>query len=167
MRQDDDHFESVYREFYPDIYRFAFSFVKRKEVAEDITQDIFLEFYFHAPKNNRNIKSFLLKMTKNRCLDVLRKEKRTSKAQRQYESMRNQDGKEAESFERENKILLSISKIPKKYQDPIRFFYYGNMTVKEISSLLFISEEAVKKRLQRGREFLKALLEGEKENDNR
>lgn len=167
MRQDDDYFESVYREFYPDIYRFAFSYVKRKEVAEDIAQDIFLKFYFHAPKDSRNIKSFLLKMTKNRCLDVLRKEKRVSEAQRQYETMRSQDGKKAELSENEDRILLSLSKIPKKYQEPIRFFYYGNMTIKEIASFLFISEEAVRKRLQRGREFLKTLLEGEKENDNR
>lgn len=41
------------------------------------------------------------------------------------------------------------------------------MTVKEIALLLLISEEAVRKRLQRGREYLKTLLEGEKENDNR
>lgn len=167
MRQDDDYFGSVYREYYPDIYRFAFSYVKRKEVAEDIAQDIFFEFYLHAPKDKRNIKSFLLKTTRNRCLDLIRKEKRTKEVQRQYETMRIEDGKRAELSENEDIIFLSLSKIPKKYQEPIRFFYYGNMTVKEIALLLLISEEAVRKRLQRGREYLKTLLEGEKENDNR
>lgn len=81
--------------------------------------------------------------------------------------MRIEDGKRAELSENEDIIFLSLSKIPKKYQEPIRFFYYGDMTVKEIALLLLISEEAVRKRLQRGREYLKTLLEGEKENDNR
>lgn len=113
MRQDDDYFESVYREYYPDIYRFAFSYVKRKEVAEDIAQDIFFEFYLHAPKDKRNIKSFLLKTTRNRCLDLIRKEKRTKEVQRQYETMRIEDGKGAELSENEDIIFLSLSKIPK------------------------------------------------------
>lgn len=161
MRQDDVYFETVYKEYYPDIYRFAFSYVKRKEVAEDITQDIFLKFYFHKTKNDTNVKSFLLKATRNRCLDIIRKEKRTSEAQRQYEAMRSQDEKKTGLFDYNDKILFSISKIPMKYQEPIRLFYYGDMTVKEISVLLHISEDAVKKRLQRGREFLKTLMEGE------
>lgn len=166
MRQNDDWFESVYRESYPDIYRFAFSYVKRKEVAEDITQDIFLEFYFHSPKNDSNIKSYLLKATRNRCLDVIRKEKRTSEAQRQYEAGRIQGEKTDEASDKEDSILLSLSKIPKKYEEPIRLFYYGDLSIKEISMLLRITQGAVKKRLQRGREFLQTQMEGEKENDN-
>ncbi len=163
MRQDDEWFESIYKEFYPDIYRFAFSYVKRKEVAEDIAQDIFLGFYFHAPKNDKNLKSFLLKKTMNKCLDVIRKEKRISEAQRRYETIRSLDEKITEHSDRKDLILLSLSKITKIYEEPIRLFYYGGMTIKEIASFLHISQETVKKRLQRGRKFLKVQLEGENE----
>ena len=56
-------------------------------------------------------------------------------------------------------MLAAVDKTPEKYATAIRLFYYGGLRVKEIASALHISENNVKKRLNRAREKLKNLIE--------
>lgn len=52
-----------------------------------------------------------------------------------------------------------------KYKTIIILHYYDMMRIKDIAKILNISESAVKKRLERGRHFLKSYLERENKND--
>ena len=115
---EDKKFNELYNQYYLDVFRYAYSYIKRHDIAENILQDTFLELYLNCPKKEDNI----------------------------YDD--NQD-----------LILMALDKIPKKYSLIIRLFYYGNLSIKEISKLCFLSENTVKKRLQRGKEELKKVLE--------
>ena len=76
-------FNQLYKKYYLDIFKFAFSYVKRKDLAEDVLQDTFIELYLHSPKSNEKIKSWLFKVAKNKCMDIIRKERKEERKKRE------------------------------------------------------------------------------------
>ena len=69
--------------------------------------------------------------------------------------------------EKENahELIKEVLKLPEKYRIVVHLFYYEDYSCDEISGLLRISENAVRKRLSRGREMLKNRLSEEFSDD--
>lgn len=59
------------------VYNFALNFAGNREDASDITQDIFLKVYNNIDKfkEDKSFNSWLLKLSKNYCIDFWRKNK--------------------------------------------------------------------------------------------
>lgn len=151
---EDKKFNELYNQYYLDVFRYAYSYIKRHDIAENILQDTFLELYLNCPKKEDNIKSWLMKVCLNKCHDYYNKEKNIVTLNDDYDI-----GIENKYDDNQDLILMALDKIPKKYSLIIRLFYYGNLSIKEISKLSFLLENTVKKRLQRGKELLKKVLE--------
>lgn len=162
MMISEEVFNQLYKKYYLDIFKFAFSYVKRKDLAEDVLQDTFIELYLHSPKSNGKIKSWLFKVAKNKCMDIIRKEEKI------IDNLKLEKNEKYNVDSRFNniEILRIIDEIPYKYSKIIKLYYYGNLSTKEISKVIFISESLVRKRLERGRNLLRKILE-EKENEYR
>ena len=62
-------------------------------------------------------------------------------------------------------IRDAINRIPKVYAEALLLYYLNDMTMKEMSEMLEISEDAVSKRVQRGRALIKQSLEGGVDHD--
>ena len=60
------------------IYNMALNFTGNGDDASDITQDIFLKIYnnIHKFREDRNLNSWILRLTKNHCIDNWRKNKK-------------------------------------------------------------------------------------------
>ncbi len=71
--------ENLYNETRSYVFRFAFSIVKNKEIAEDIMQDTYVNINKYANRYNSKQKpmSWILTITKNLCLNKLKSQKRT------------------------------------------------------------------------------------------
>lgn len=151
---EDKKFNELYNQYYLDVFRYAYSYIKKHDIAENILQDTFLELCLNCPKKEDNIKSWLMKVCLNKCHDYYNKEKNIVTLNDDYDI-----GIENKYDDNQDLILMALDKIPKKYSLIIRLFYYGNLSIKEISKLYFLSENTVKKRLQRGKEKLKKVLE--------
>lgn len=151
---EDKKFNKLYNQYYLDVFRYAYSYIKRHDIAENILQDTFLELYLNCPKKEDNIKSWLMKVCLNKCHDYYNKEKNIVTLNDDYDI-----GIENKYDDNQDLILMALDKIPKKYSLIIRLFYYGNLSIKKISKLCFLLENTVKKRLQRGKELLKKVLE--------
>lgn len=54
---------------------------------------------------------------------------------------------------------------PEKYRVMLQLFYYEEFSIREIAEVTALSEAAVKKRLSRGREMLREMLEKEGSGD--
>ena len=59
------------------LLRFATHFLKNEDEARDVVQDVFLKLWQKKDKlaDIENIEAFTMRMTKNRCLDVIRANK--------------------------------------------------------------------------------------------
>lgn len=155
---DDAHFIEVYELYYQGLFRFCFTYVHDKDEAENIVQDVFCDFYQKPPKDERNLKSWLFTCTCNKAKNYIKRRKKTKEVYLEYFSdISLEDNATKELC---SKMVCELEKIPEKYKDVINYFYFGDLSILEISKVLQISESNVKKRLERGRSILKNKMEG-------
>lgn len=73
----DDSFDAIFHAHYRLLYAYALGIVHHKEMAQDIVQDVFLKLWKNRQRIeiNTSLKAYLIRMTRNQCLDTLREEK--------------------------------------------------------------------------------------------
>lgn len=143
-----------------DLYRIAYLYTKDRQVAEEVVQDVFVNFY---QKNNfegrAHIKTYLTRMTINRSYDYLRSFKgRTAQLFEQMKQTTHSSEHQTIVEEEKMQITNALLKLPIKYREVLTLYYYEDLQVKEIAELLNASESTVKSRLQRARKQLETLL---------
>lgn len=145
------------------LVRVAYLYMKDEMLAEDIVQDVFIQFHrkSHQFEERASVKTYLVKMTVNRCHDVLRKQERrqeslfakifkTTKKSPEHITMHKQT---------KGEITDALFQLSLPYREAIILFYYEEMTSVEIAELLGVTESAVRMRLKRARERLRQQLE--------
>ncbi len=143
----------LYDEYYADVQRLAFSYLKNKDDSMDAAQNVFLKLLKSdtvlAPGKE---KSWLLKVTANECRDMLRK-------QRPSEEL----PEDIEADESDREVWELLSALKPEDRAVIQLFYYDGYSVKEIGSILGITSSGVSMRLSRARKRLRTILEDEDE----
>ena len=145
---------AAYDKYADMLYRLALSHVKRREDAEDAVQDVFTKYISVSPRfsDDDHERAWLIRVTVNRCHDILRRGKI-----RDYASLDDISELPAEDAAASG-LLETISSLPEKYKTVIVLHYLEGFSVEEISSMLGMSVSAIKMRLSRGRELLKNLV---------
>ena len=144
------------------IYHLAYLYVKDKQLAEEITQDV---FYTYSVKKEQfrgeaSIKTYLTRIVINRSHDELRKIKRRQVLKSVLPFKLNERSAEQEVMQKQQGASLKeiVWALPIHYREVIILHYYEDFSVKEITELLKTSENTVRTRLRRGRELLKQEL---------
>lgn len=140
------------------LYRICILILKSKEDTQDVLQETFIRYMEKMPKfeAEEQRKAWLIKVSQNKCKDFLRFHKR-----HQYVEL--SEVEELIGIDEKKFDLEELWKLPAKYKSVILLYYVEGYSVREIASLLQISEGAVKKRMQRGREQLRSMLGDEME----
>lgn len=138
------------------LFRMCFVILKHEQDAQDVLQETFIKYMEKAPefKNEQHEKAWLLKVASNLCKDLLRFKRRNAYV----------DVEELEKYckePEEAEVLKEVMLLPAKYKSAIHLYYIEGYKMEEIAGILGISENAVKKRMQRGRDMLKSRLENE------
>lgn len=151
-------FETAYSMYADMVYRVSFSYMKNKEDAEDVLQEVFTKYFcaLHFPMSPEQEKAWFLRVTINQCHDDLRRKK-----YRMHASLEEVQDVETCVEEDMGHLHQALQKLPEKYNGVIILHYLEGYTVEEIARILQLSSSAVKMRLKRGREFLKEELEKE------
>jgi len=68
-------FRALFEVFYPQLLRFALFYVRQKEVAEELVQDVFVKIWQrrHFLPSVQNLRSYLFTATRHHCLNQLQK----------------------------------------------------------------------------------------------
>lgn len=148
-------FEEKYRLYAAMLYRISFLYLGNSADAEDVMQDVFTKYFFGKAKFSgaEHEKAWLIRTTKNACLDWLKKAGRKNVSTQEVSL-----SVYCENDARQD-VLRSVLALPAKYKIVVLLYYYNDCSVEEIARILKLSKAAVKKRLQRGREMLKPELE--------
>lgn len=137
------------------VFRIALNYTKCIDVAEDITQNVFIKLYCcnRAFESQDHIKHWLIRVTVNECKKVL-----LSPWQKR-ETI--DDYAETISFatEEHSDLFYAVMSLPKKYRIVIYLHYYEGYRTEEISEILGIPAATVRTQLKRGRDLLKKSLE--------
>lgn len=149
-----------------ELLRLSYTYVKNKEMAEDIVQDVLLKAYEQRGqfRGDASYRTYLYRMTINRSYDYLRSwsYKNTILTNKIQGIFKGTKSAEQHVLERSENQLLGnmVLELPIKYREIIIIYYYKELKIDGIAHLLSISDNTVKTRLRRGREKLREQLKG-------
>lgn len=158
--------EQFIREHGEELLRLAYTYVKNREAAEDVVQDVLLKAYEQREqfRGGSTYRTYLYRMTINRSYDYLRSWSYkntvlTNKIQQIFQGTKSSEQQVIDLSE--NKRLgQAVFELPVKYREVIILYYYKELKIDEIAHLLSCTDNTVKTRLRRGREKLKSQIEG-------
>ncbi len=150
------------------MYGFVFSYVKNKEIAEDITQETFLKVFRNIRKvdKNKNFKSWIYTIAKNTTLDFFKKKKSLSFSLFEDATGKNvlvevladkakQPHELSEMSESSSLFLGAIKTLSAKYRQILVMYYYEYFNFREIAEQLGEPINTIKSRHRRGLVLLK------------
>lgn len=162
----DELIDEIMNTYGQEILQLAFSYVKNKELAEDLTQEIFVKCYrsLHTFGGKAKFRTWLWRIAANHCRDYLKswynKNVITSDYQPIYDSVPSESVEETIiQGEQDDQLAAAVMELPVDYREVIYLFYFEEMTIKEISSVIEVKENTIKTRLKRAKELLKQKLE--------
>jgi RNA polymerase sigma factor (sigma-70 family) len=158
--------EMLMNEYGKSVVRLAFTFMKQKQQAEDIAQEVFIKCYekLDTFRNESSYKTWIYRITVNLCKDRLRSWSFRNIIFNDFFTKENVSSKTPESelmsLEEKEELSIKVLTLPVKYREVIIFYYYEELSYNDIADLLNISIPSVKSRLHRARLLLKKKLEG-------
>ncbi|MDF2724343.1 MAG: polymerase sigma-70 factor [Paenibacillus sp.] len=139
-----------------DVWNYAFSICRKPELADDITQDVFLKVYRRLTsfRGESSVKTWLLTITRNTALDYKRSAfwRKVTLFDRITTTGSSQSA-EHEALEHLaiNNIWSQVLQLPPKYREVLILFAHHQLSMKEIAEVLDISVGTVKSRLHHAR----------------
>lgn len=136
------------------IFRIAYCILLNKDDAEDAVQDTFMKYMTKAPEFNdeEHRKAWLIRVSANISKNMF-------KLRLRRHSLNLEGVKSAGISESDFETFEIISALPARYKTVMILHYAEGYKCSEIAEILGISEDAVKKRLQKGRTLLKNEIE--------
>ncbi|MDP4289447.1 MAG: RNA polymerase sigma-70 factor [Bacteroidota bacterium] len=161
---DKSAFSFLFNAYYTDLVLFANTFLKDQDNSEEIVQDVFLKLWEEREVIifTSTLKSYLLKLIQNRCLDWLRHIKvKNSYYELAINSLPLLEC-DTEHYilrsEIENIIEKTMTKIPFELSDTFKLNRYECLKYREIAEKLHISNRTVEDRISKVLKILKEEL---------
>ncbi|UCE07904.1 MAG: sigma-70 family RNA polymerase sigma factor [bacterium] len=157
------------------VFRFVLSRVKNRELASDLTQDVFVKVYKSAKlyQQTGKFRSWLFRMAQNICIDSYRKQQKASILSLHSKSETDDDltlidqiedetanpEQETEFIELQDVIERAFDSLPEKQRSALVLWQYHGMSYSEIASIQKVPVGTVKSRIHNAlikvRDFLK------------
>lgn len=158
LRTDED-IEQTINKYSSTVYSIAMTRLKSRSDADDVFQEVFLTMCRKRPsfESEEHLKAWIIKTTLNYCKRI------TMSTWRRKTSPLEEVSDRSYQFyaKEENDVYNAVSDLPKKYRTIIVLYYFEDISVKEISSILHIREGTVRMQLTRARNILKTKLKGD------
>lgn len=138
------------------LYRLCFVMLRCDADAEDAVQETLLQYLRRAPRfeTAEHEKAWLLATAKNKCRDALR-------YRRRHPTLPQDAACPALETESDGAVLQALMSLPEKYRLVLTLYYVEELRVADIARLIQRTPSAVKMRLQKGRQLLKAAYQKE------
>ena len=142
-----DALEAVYDRYSPAVYSLARYMLRSEAVAEEATQEVFLNIWLKASSYNSTRgqpKSWIMSVAHHKIIDIIRSRKRDATATdpKEYETLDLlPSGQEATDITVERnlegeRVRKALEKLPPAQQEVIALSYYGGLSQSEISEKL-------------------------------
>lgn len=150
----DEQFTFLADKYMDTIFRVAFSYMKSREDADDITQNVLIKLYQTdaAFESESHLKHWLIRVTINECKSAFRSLWRKTENIDDYADTLAMPSRE------HSDLFQAVMGLPMKYRVVIYLFYYEGYSTAEIARMLDIAEPTVRTHLFRGRQRLKKVL---------
>ncbi len=139
------------------LFRICLVMLCNEQDAQDAVQDTFCRYMERTAgfRDGEHEKAWLIKVAANRCRDIHRSRSR-------HPEVQYTDVEEYCEFQGQSEVLAELMNLPDKLKEVVYLHYIEGYKAAEIAQMLGITPNAVKKRMQRGRESLRVSLYGER-----
>ena len=138
------------------LLRFATHFLKDEDLARDVVQDVFLKLWQKKEtlEEIENIEAFAMRMTRNRCLDVIRANKVVpidAETDRKLKEETVDVHSKVELSESANQIKMLINKLPDLQRTVMQLRDVEQLSYDEIAETTNLKVNAIRVNLSRAR----------------
>lgn len=163
--------ESAFGEFYdavaPVVYGTVLRVVRNPSLAEEVTQDVFVELWRHAPRfdaTKGSPRTWAATVAHRRAVDRVRSES-ASRAREQADGRSARPDhdvvvEEVATRLDQRRVAEALAQLTDTQREAVRLAYYGGHTYREVALLLDVPEGTVKTRIRDGLIKLRDLMGG-------
>lgn len=167
---DKQAFQELFEALSNDVFRLCFSYLRNKEAAEDATQEAFVKLWQNIEKwkPEASIKTWLMTMTRNLCLDILRKRQsdmRKIQNLQQHNIVEQLDIQKDDAaydvdYKNHDKIIKNaLFELPERQREAIMLVYYNEEQNIDAAEIMDLEVPTFNSLLARARRSLKENLE--------
>ncbi len=171
VQSDESAMSELYNRYGRLLYTFGLRIVRSEEEASDLVQEVFLQAWNKAPsyeKGKGTVYTWLVTMTRNRAIDLLRSKRYKQQSQTIDISQLSlvvdvhSSNPHSETVQGENRQLVTtaLGKLTPDQQRVIALAYYEGYSQSEIASTLNIPLGTVKSRMRKGLMEMRSMLLG-------
>jgi RNA polymerase sigma-70 factor (ECF subfamily) len=159
---DEGALETIVQRHFKRVFLFAKTYVKQDQQAEDVTQEVFVKVWKNLKKfdSEKKFTTWLLQITKNTCIDLLRKNKNLLMAYQMgeeimadsLEKMADLKPLPEEVFDSQDfaeKLDMLINILPPDSAQVVRLHLQHDLTFQEIAEALDKPINTIKSRYRR------------------
>lgn len=163
-------FEGLAERYQDRIFSFARYLLSNREEAEEVTQEVLIRLWRHQDGLDlQRVGSWLLRVTRNACYDLLRSRRSTSRAMPQVSLEEEEAAHEVAGSERDPESLaqaadfkralsVALAELTEPYKSVVVLHEVQGLPHAEIAEALGIPEVTVRVHLHRGRKKLREQL---------
>ncbi|HET6510990.1 MAG TPA: sigma-70 family RNA polymerase sigma factor [Candidatus Kapabacteria bacterium] len=156
---DDEAFTKLFKAHNQRIFAYCYKMLGSEEQAQDVAQEVWEKVIDlrKEPPLVENPVGFLMRITRNKCLDVIKLRKNNSSLsdlddhQHPYEE-------EHESSDEEEIVLRALERLPDEQREVLVLNIYSGYRFDEIAGMLGKSPDAIWARASRGRAALRIMV---------
>jgi RNA polymerase sigma factor (sigma-70 family) len=150
------------------VFTLTFRFVKDRELAEELAQDVFVKAYKYLAdfKGNSKFSTWLYTIVNTTCLSYLRKKKDETVLLEEEKMIAISDSSVTDNpmqqmEQKTQKLMLqnAMKHLPEAEAQVLTLFYLAEQSVDEIGLIMGLTASNIKVRLFRARQKLKEVLE--------
>ena len=152
--------------YYQPLFGYVMSMVREKETAEELVQDVFVNFWAKRERINitSSLKAYLYRAARNHTLNFIKRRKFELNYQRSLAermTIQHNDTEQAFHFsELEKKLYGAIEALPEKRKEIFRMSRFEDLTYKEIAAALDIPVRQVHYQIGLALKELRTKLQG-------
>ena len=161
--------EQIYEQYFQTVYKYLFCLTRNSDISEELTQETFYRAVkkIHTFKEDCKISVWLCQIAKNLWYDECRKHKKTIKMSDEnfLEIQAPNNVTEEKVIQNEEKMALykKLQKLDEKTREVIYLRITGELSFKEIGTILNQTENWARVTFYRGKQKLKEGDENERE----
>ena len=139
--------EILFRQHYKPLCMYALHYLENIDAAEDVVQEVFIKFWEAVPSAGSE-KSYLYTMTRNRCIDILRKANRVSLMPAGVSETLS-DEQITERSELEARLWDAVGRLPKRRRELLLMSKGEGLKYEEIAERTGLSVNTVRNQIAR------------------
>ena len=162
-RQDQSALRSFYARHQVRTYRFILRLVRNEAIAEELTNEVFMEVWRSAAKyeGRSSPSTWMLSIAHNRSVSVLRKRQDENWDEDSASQIADDDDDPEVTAQKTDKGVLlrqCLNKLSDEHRKIIDLVYYHEKSISEVSAIVGIPEATVKTRMFYARKRLSEVM---------